>query len=172
MHRLDRHDTILMSRRKRARVVANQPRPWLWVGQGLAALVLAFVLGIGLVTALGVMTVVGVYRTYAAQLPEAGIIETQQDEFQTVRIFDRSGQNLLYESVDPRPFRGDRRYVPWNQLPEHVYQAAIALEDRNFWDNPGINTRGLFRAFVSNLQGSNVQGGSSITQQLIKNIII
>lgn len=172
MHRLDRHDYILISRRKRTRSEVNRPRPWLWVGQGLAAVLLAIFVGVITLTTLGVMTVVGVYRTYAAQLPDASIIETQQDEFQTVRIYDRTGQNLLYESVDPRPFRGDRRYVSLSQLPPHVYQVAIALEDRSFWDNPGINVRGLFRAFVSNLQGGEVQGGSSITQQLIKNIII
>src|SRR5262249_37184079 len=64
------------------------------------------------------------------------------------------------------------RYVRLQELPPVVYQAAVALEDRNFWENPGVNVRGLLRAFASNVAGSAVQGGSSITQQLIKNIII
>ena len=51
-------------------------------------------------------------------------------------------------------------------------EAAVSLEDRNYWENPGINVRGLLRAFISNLQGGGVQGGSSITQQLIKNVVI
>ena len=55
---------------------------------------------------------------------------------------------------------------PW------VWKTAVALEDRNFWENPGVNVRGLLRAFVSNIQGGAVQGGSSITQQLIKNVVI
>jgi penicillin-binding protein 1C len=126
----------------------------------------------GLLIGLGAVTTLGVYRTYAAQLPDASIIETQQDDFQTVRIYDRTGQNLLYESVDPRPFRGDRRFLALPELAPVVYEAAVALEDRNFWENPGVNVRGLLRAFASNLQGGAVQGGSSITQQLIKNIII
>lgn len=172
MNRLDRHDYIMMARRKRSRAEANRPRPWLWLGQSIGVALLVIVTMIGLVTALGVMTVAGIYRTYAAQLPDANVIETQQEEFETVRIFDRTGQHLLYESVDPRPFRGDRRYKPLSALPAYVYQASIALEDRNFWENPGINVRGLLRAFFSNLQGGAVQGGSSITQQLIKNIII
>jgi membrane peptidoglycan carboxypeptidase len=58
------------------------------------------------------------------------------------------------------------KMTPW------VWQAAVALEDRNFFENPGINVRGLLRAFASNLQGGAVQGGSSITQQLIKNVFI
>ncbi len=172
MNRLDRHDFILMSRRKRHRAQANRPRPWLWAGQSLGAILLIVVASVTTISALGAATVVGIYRTYAAQLPDAEVIETQQDEFETVRIYDRTGQHLLYESVDPRPFRGDRRYLPLEQMSPWAYQAAVALEDRNFWDNPGVNVRGLMRAFFSNLQGGAVQGGSSITQQLIKNIVI
>ncbi|MEZ4862025.1 MAG: transglycosylase domain-containing protein [Caldilineaceae bacterium] len=169
---MNRHDQILMARRKRQRVHANRPRPWLWVSQSLGALLLALLLGVGIVAAIGAATVYGIYTSYAAQLPDASIIEQQQDEFETVRIYDRTGNHLLYESIDPRPFRGDRRYMSLQEMSPWVYQSAVALEDRNFWDNPGINVRGLFRAFVSNLQGGAVQGGSSITQQLIKNIII
>ncbi len=103
---------------------------------------------------------------------DADLIVTQQEEFETVRIYDRTGNHLLYESVDPRPFRGDRTYVPLNEMSPWVTKAAVALEDRDFWENPGINVRGLLRAFASNAQGGSVQGGSSITQQLIKNVII
>lgn len=172
MNRLNRHDYILLARRKRQRIHLNRPRPWLWAGQSLGALLLTALLAVGLTTSLGVATIYGIYTTYAAQLPDANVIELQQDEFETVRIYDRTGNHLLYESIDPRPFRGDRRYLDLRAMSPWVYQAAVALEDRNFWENPGINVRGLFRAFVSNLQGGAVQGGSSITQQLIKNIVI
>ncbi|RLT34154.1 MAG: glycosyl transferase, partial [Chloroflexi bacterium] len=172
MSRSSQHDRILIRRRKRQRVVVNRPRPWFWVGQGVAALVLAVFLAVTAVVGVGAATVFGIYTFYAQQLPDASIIEQQQDEFETVRIYDRTGQHLLYESVDPRPFRGDRTYLPLGEMSPAVVQAAVALEDRNFWDNPGVNVRGLFRAFVSNLQGGGVQGGSSITQQLIKNVII
>ncbi len=133
---------------------------------------LTVVVTFALLTGTAVATVIGIYNVYAAQLPDASVIESQQDEYQTVRIYDRTGKYLLYESVDPRPFRGDRTYVPLNEMSPWIAQAAVALEDRNFWDNSGINVRGLFRAFMSNLQGGAVQGGSSITQQLIKNVII
>ena len=162
----------MISRRKRARERSNRPRPWLWAGQGVLALTTVLVLSGLILTGSAVAVVFGVYNSYAAQLPDAGVIESQQDEFETVRIYDRTGNHLLYESVDPRPFRGDRTYVHLNEMSPWVIKSAVALEDRNFWDNPGINIRGLFRAFVSNLQGGAVQGGSSITQQLIKNVII
>lgn len=172
MNRLDRHDHILMARRKRQRAEANRPRVWLRIGQTLLVLLL-FLLVTGItVTGVVAATVVGVYNEYAAQLPDVGIIEQQQDQFQTVRIYDRTGANLLYESVDPRPFGGDRRFLSLDKMSPWVWKAAVGLEDRNFWENPGVNVRGLLRAFMSNLQGSAVQGGSSITQQLIKNVVI
>jgi len=161
-----------MARRKRARTHRNRPRPWFWIGQGCLGIFLTILLTIGLVIGLGAATLVGIYNSYAAQLPDVSVIETEQDAYETVRIYDRTGRYLLYESVDPRPFRGDRTFVTLEQMSPWVIQTAIALEDRSFWDNPGINVRGLFRAFTSNLQGGAVQGGSSITQQLVKNIII
>ncbi|MEM7539665.1 MAG: transglycosylase domain-containing protein, partial [Chloroflexota bacterium] len=169
---MKRRDEILILRRKRWRTQHNQPRPWFWLGQGCLAIFLGALLVIGTGVGLGVAAVMGIYTSYAEQLPDVSIIETQQDEFETVRIYDRTGNFLLYESVDPRPFRGDRRFMALDDMSPWVYKAAVALEDRNFWENPGINVRGLFRAFVSNIQGGSVQGGSSITQQLIKNIII
>ncbi len=161
-----------MARRRRQRAEMTKPRIWLRLTQFLLAFVI--LVGISIVAVSGVVaaTVVGVYQEYAAQLPDVSVIEQQQDQFQTVRIYDRTGQHLLYESVDPRPFGGDRRFVTLDKMSPAIWQAAIALEDRNFFENPGINVRGLLRAFVSNFQGGAVQGGSSITQQLIKNVFI
>jgi penicillin-binding protein 1C len=161
-----------MARRKRQRAQANRPRPWLRLGQLVLAVVLLTTAATVALGAGGVAVAVGIYNSYAAQLPDASIIEQEQDDFQTVRIYDRTGDYLLYESVDPRPFRGDRTYLPLADMAPDVWQAAVALEDRNYWENPGINMRGLMRAFISNLQGGAVQGGSSITQQLIKNVVI
>src|SRR5690606_24151546 len=170
--RLDRHDTILMARRRRQRAEDAKPRVWLRLGQALLAI--ALVVGITAVTVSGVVaaTVFGVYNEYASQLPDVSLIEQQQDQFQAVRIYDRTGTQLLYESVDPRPFGGDRRFVSLDKMAPAVWEAAVALEDRKFFENPGINVRGLLRAFASNLQGGAVQGGSSITQQLITNVFI
>ncbi len=172
MQRLDRHDRIFITRRKRARAESNKPRPWFWVGQSMLGMFSIILAAVVITVSSGVMVVYSIYNTYAASLPEAGIIELQQEEFETVRIYDRTGEFLLYESVDPRPFRGDRTYIPLTEISPWVIKAAVALEDRNFWDNPGINVRGLLRSLVSNVQGGSVQGGSSITQQLIKNVII
>ena len=62
--------------------------------------------------------------------PTPRAIQTQQATYETVKIYDRTGEHLLYESIDPRPFRGDRTYLPIDQIPELMRDATIALEDR------------------------------------------
>ena len=91
------------------------------------------------------------------------------------RIYDRNGV-LLYEFIDE--FGGLRRPVPIEEISEWVIAATIATEDASFFTNNGLNVRGLARAGVENftpfsdtefLEGT---GGSSITQQLAKNVYI
>ena len=91
------------------------------------------------------------------------------------RIYDRNGV-LLYEFIDE--FGGLRRPVPLDEISEWVIIATVATEDASFFTNNGLNVRGLARAGVENftpfadtdfLEGT---GGSSITQQLAKNVYI
>ena len=113
-----------------------------------------------------------VYTLFAQNLPDPSSIQTEQETYETVKIYDRTGTHLLYESIDPRPFRGDRTYLPANQIPTLIKNATIALEDRDYYTNIGVNIRGLSRALISNLRGNQIQGASSITQQLVKNVLI
>jgi penicillin-binding protein 1C len=123
------------------------------------------------VSVAGVGTVVGVYTNYVKDLPDPNEIVTRQEKFETTKIYDRTGQVLLMEVIDPR--RGDRTLLPLEQIPEDLRNATIALEDKTFHTNIGIDPQGIARAFIQNLQGSTViQGGSSITVQLVKNILI
>jgi 1A family penicillin-binding protein len=90
--------------------------------------------------------------------------------FQTTRMYDRNGK-LLYEFVDPQT--GRRTAVPLSQIPETVRSATIAIEDHNFYTNPGFDVTGLMRAAYDDLTNRQiVQGGSSITQQLVKNVYL
>lgn len=71
--------------------------------------------------------------------------------------------------------RGDTggRTVTLDELPDHVPNAVIAIEDRRFYSHPGIDPIGLARAMVTNISaGSLVQGGSTISQQLAKNLFL
>ena len=133
---------------------------------------LAIIAGL-FVTAIGVaaISVVGVYQYYARDLPAPGEIAKQtNDQFKTTRIYDRTGQVLLYEIFDPQG--GNRTVVPLSQIPQYLKDATVALEDRTFWTNSGFNLYNIGRAAVSTLRGEQVQGASTITQQLVKNVLI
>ncbi len=85
-------------------------------------------------------------------------------------FYDRSGQEIttLYGEQN-------RIYIPLEEIPLHVRQAFIAIEDERFYNHFGIDLMGIARAFFVNLrQGewSEGQGGSTITQQLIKNTLL
>lgn len=136
----------------------------------LIALGLSF-LGLNALGALtGFGTVVSVYAFYAQQLPEPGAIQQVEDDFETTKLYDRTGEHLLYEILDP--LGGDRTWLELDDIPPDLRQATIAIEDKTFYENPGYNAEGIFRAAWSNLTGEGVQGGSSITQQLVKNVLI
>ncbi len=128
----------------------------------------------GLVAAAG--GTVAAYLNLTKDLPDPGQLETRFQQstssefFETTKIYDRTGKTLLYEVIDPRT--GDRQWATLDRIPLLCQQATIALEDKSFYANPGIDLRGIARAFWSNLQGGSVQGGSSITVQLIKNTLI
>jgi len=154
-------------RERRQRAKGGAGRLLLQVTLGVLALLL---LG-GVVTVLaGAGTAVGVYTYYAKDLPDPNEIVTRQETFETTKIYDRTGKVLLMEVIDPR--RGDRTLLPLEQIPEDFRNATIALEDKTFYSNIGIDPQGIVRAFWLNLQGQGVQGGSSITVQLVKNILI
>ncbi|MBC7233235.1 MAG: transglycosylase domain-containing protein [Chloroflexi bacterium] len=134
-------------------------------------LLFTLLLGI-LAIALGFGTVFAVYAYYSRQLPPAEEIgRSAVSSFKTTKIYDRTGQHLLYELLPPEG--GDRTFVPLHLIPEYVRYATIALEDKTFYENPaGINIEGLVRAAINNLRGLPVQGGSSIAQQLVRNVIM
>jgi len=135
-------------------------------------LVLLFVVANLALVFAGVGTVAGVYAYFAQDLPDPEKIEIDQETFETTKIYDRTGEHLLFEVFDPRPNRGDRTYTKFEEIPLTVREAVIALEDKTFYENPGVNFEGLGRAVFNNLRGLQVQGGSSITVQLVKNVLI
>lgn len=133
---------------------------------------LALILGL-LLTAVGVgaASAVAIYNFYAKDLPAPNEIAKQtSSSFKTTRIYDRTGTVLLYEIIDP--LGGDRTVVPLDRMPAHLKNATVAIEDKNFWTNPGFDWYGMARAAYTTLRGEQVQGASTITQQLVKNVLI
>ncbi len=133
-------------------------------------LAVAGVVGVLMLLAGTTALAVGVYVYYARDLPNPDEIVKARQQFETTLIYDRTGKTVLYQVLDPSG--GDRQSVPLAQIPPNVIHAAIAIEDKSFYENPGFDIVGILRAMWITLQGGTVQGGSTITQQLVKNVLI
>ncbi len=81
----------------------------------------------------------------------------------STKIFDRHGQ-LLYEIYANK----NRTPISIKSMPKHLLEATIAIEDKNFYHHHGFDTQGILRAIYKNLTGKHLEGGSTITQQLVK----
>lgn len=88
---------------------------------------------------------------------------------QSTKIYDRTGAVLLYEIHDQQ----NRTIVSDSDIPVHAKQATIAVEDQGFYSHSAFDFRGFFRAVIANLRARDfVQGGSTITQQLVKQVFL
>lgn len=91
----------------------------------------------------------------------------------SVNDVSRSETSIMYFSDGKtelaRVSSVNRESVPLAEIPKHVRNAMLAAEDRGFYDNPGVSPTGLARAVWSALRGEATQGGSTITQQYVKN---
>lgn len=122
--------------------------------------------GIGLV--LGFFLVTIALAWVSRDLPDPNTLSTREVP-QSTRIYDRTGQHLLYE------IHGDekRTLIKIADVPRYVPMATVSIEDRKFFEHHGIYWRGLVRAvLVSVVQGQRIQGTSTLTQQLVKNAIL
>lgn len=101
------------------------------------------------------------------KLPDFGTIASRELE-STTKIYDRTGKILLYA------FRQNirRTEVPLADISPRIIDATIATEDASFYDHRGISLRGIARAFYTNLVTDKTQGGSTITQQVVKNALL
>ena len=101
------------------------------------------------------------------QLPSPNNLTSSENFPVSTQIFDRNGE-LLYEIY------GNENRIPVqiDQLPEHLLQATVAIEDKKFYSHHGLDITGLIRASFNNFSSGSLQGGSTITQQLVKNALL
>lgn len=115
----------------------------------------------------GVVAVVGAVILFLNELPSPHNLTSGENFAVSSQIFDRNGQ-LLYEIF------ADEHRVPVDleSLPPHVAQATVAIEDERFYSHLGVDFIGISRAAINNFQGKPIEGGSTITQQLVKNALL
>ncbi|HPA25579.1 MAG TPA: PBP1A family penicillin-binding protein [bacterium] len=125
---------------------------------------LAFLIGF-----IALVSLAGAFFWFSKELPKSTELLTKQP-LPSTKIYDRTGQILLNDANSD--FK--RIKISLNELPEYVKWSTIVAEDRTFYSHHGINFRGLIRAIFVNIitGGSKSQGGSSISQQFIKNALL
>jgi 1A family penicillin-binding protein len=112
--------------------------------------------------------VIDFYNKSAANLPDPTKLRRMKFSGASV-ILDGKGEHFT------DVYRDDQRrvWVQLSEIPEHVRNAFIAAEDKRFYQHKGIDERGMIRAFIGNLaQSGRPQGGSTITQQIVKNLLV
>jgi 1A family penicillin-binding protein len=100
-------------------------------------------------------------------LPDVRVLQNYVPT-ETTHIYDIKGVPLasLHDEAN-------REVVSLNQISPHLKRAVIAIEDSNFFYHKGINPTGIVRAFIANFErGSTVEGGSTLTMQLVKNLFL
>jgi penicillin-binding protein 1C len=85
----------------------------------------------------------------------------------STKIYDRNGV-LLYKIFKDQ----NRTLVSLSDIPLHVRLATLAAEDAEFYSHPGFSIRGILRAIINNIEEGKLSGGSTITQQLVKNALL
>lgn len=166
-----RHWLLSRRRRQRSRHNGNPVARGAIVGS-IGALVLAVVIPfiITLVMLLaGGLTAGVVYASLADELQtNLATLETleRRQVFQTTKIYDRNGR-LLNEVFD----EGRRTRVKLSDVPVHMRQATIAVEDDTFYTNPGVDAAGILRSAWRLVRYRQIMGGgSTITQQLVRHV--
>lgn len=102
-------------------------------------------------------------------IPDAGEFENREI-VESTKIYDRTGEILLYELYNEEK----RTVISFEEIPRNVKNATIAIEDTHFYSHPGISIFSIARAFITDITRGRVlvQGGSTITQQLVKNTLL
>jgi 1A family penicillin-binding protein len=107
------------------------------------------------------------YQFIFADLPSVTDL-TRKEPLLTTKILDRNGRVLfrIYEDEN-------RTLVPLSEISPVLVEATLAIEDKDFYQHRGFSLDGIFRALIANIKGEAIeQGGSTITQQLVKNRLL
>lgn len=125
-------------------------------------------ISLGIFFGLGLITAIGAYAYVSRDLPSVVNLDNRKVA-QSTQIYDRTGEQLLYEISGTE----NRIIIPSDQIPDILKQAFIAIEDQEFYNHWGVRPTAIVRAAFQNITGRGVGGGgSTITQQFVKNALL
>jgi 1A family penicillin-binding protein len=112
-----------------------------------------------------VLLVIILFAWYAKDLPRPD--KVQRTTGLSTVILDRNGESLydIYQDANRIP-------VSFSDIPQYCKDATVAVEDKEFYSHEGLSTSGIIRALISTVFLRNLQGGSTLTQQLVKTVLL
>ena len=117
---------------------------------------------------IGAIMLLSLFLYLQRTLPDPESIATRK-VVESTKIYDRTGEILLYDIHGEEK----RTIIPWEQIPDTIREATLASEDSDFYNHKGLDLRGIARALFKDIINLGVsQGGSTITQQLIKKSLL
>ena len=143
----------------------QQKNGWRKAGRIIGTLLLVFVVTLTIFS--------GIFMAYINSTMR-GKVEVYLDEFETkvsTELYNQdpdTGEWVMYQTLYLNS--ENRIWTDLEDIPKYLQEAAIAIEDKRFEKHHGVDWKGTTRAIVYTLFGKNVQGGSTITQQLVKNV--
>ena len=143
----------------------QQKNGWRKAGRIIGTLLLVFVVTLTIFS--------GIFMAYINSTMR-GKVEVYMDEFETkvsTELYSQdpdTGEWVMYQTLYLNS--ENRIWTDLEDIPKYLQEAAIAIEDKRFEKHHGVDWKGTTRAIVYTLFGKNVQGGSTITQQLVKNV--
>jgi membrane peptidoglycan carboxypeptidase len=156
--------TSLARRQRRRRAILGRPRAsgGTAVGRILLVLSLTFIVVAVLTAGAGLVFAVGAYNYYSQGLPDPKATLADLHFDQQTTLYDSTGKILLASLGELK-----REVVTYDELPGEMIDATTAIEDKDFWVNPGFDPVGIVSAGFDTLSG-NPRGASTITQQLVR----
>lgn len=128
-----------------------------------------FIFGSIVAVNVAILTLFGIFVYYSQQLPQLSSLADYRPALHT-EVYSQDGV-LIGSFLNQRNEK--RKLITLEELPPHVMQAFLASEDSSFYEHSGINIIAIFRAAITNLiAGKFVQGGSTITQQVAKSLLL
>ncbi len=129
----------------------------------------------GIIKVLILCLITGIFLTFSAfwyfshDLPDFKKLSSYEPSVLS-RVYDDKGKLIAEYSLEKRLF------IPYDSIPEKVINSFLSAEDKNFFDHPGVDARGVTRALIRNisniLQNKRLEGASTITQQVAKNFLL
>src|SRR3989344_4300793 len=114
------------------------------------------------------VTASGIFWVFSMKIPDLQSFEDRK-VIKSTKIYDRTGEIVLYDVYE----NVKRTVIPLSEMGVNIKNATVAIEDTEFYQHEGIRIKSIMRAFWANvIRGGFSQGGSTITQQLIKNTLL